>query len=232
MTAAWLPGNALAFDIESTGVEPALHHIVSAHALEVGPGGIVEQGAWLVNPGVDIPAEATAIHGITTAKAQAEGLPLNVAIPAIARVLREAWDAGLPVIAMNANFDLTMLDHELWRCAHSYLTPGPVLDPLVIDRTADPHRKGPRKLVNLVSYYNVKAEEAHNSRGDALMAARVVWAQAKCHVGLQGLTLEQMQKYQRDGHEAWAANFEQYLRKQGKPAEIDRQWPMRKQEAA
>ena len=39
-----------------------------------GAGREPETLTWLVNPGIDIPAEASAIHGITTERAQAEGM--------------------------------------------------------------------------------------------------------------------------------------------------------------
>ena len=31
--------------------------------------------------------------------------------------------------------------------------------------------------------------------------------------------------YQRQAHQDWAEDFEKYLRKQGKDANIDREWP-------
>ncbi len=229
---AWLQGRALAFDTETTGINVWLDRIVTASAYEVGPTGAVERGHWLVNPGIEIPAAATAIHGISTEKARAEGVSSMAAVPAIARVLREAWGAGLPVIACNASYDLTILNAELHRCVHTELKLGPVLDPLVIDRGADPYRKGKRTLDALAAHYGVKQGAAHSSREDALTAARVVWVQAKRFTQLAKKTLREMQAWQQLAHEAWAANYESYLSKQGKPEEIDRQWPMRQRPEA
>ena len=152
---------------------------------------------------------------------------MALAIPQIAKVLRTAWNAGLPVVACNATFDLTMLDHELWRCAHSYLKPGPVIDPLVLDRALEPYRKGSRKLDALAAHYGVKQEAAHEASQDALTAARVVWAQLKANPHLTAMTLDELTQWQRNAHEAWAVNFEKYLRGQGKQDVIDPAWPMK-----
>lgn len=232
MSAKWLPARVATFDTETTGVEPARDHIVSASLLYVGADGLESEEAWLINPGVPIPPEAVAIHGITDDIVRQSGVALVDGIPSIARALKEAWGAGVPVVAMNCSFDLSMLDHELYRCAHSYLTPGPVLDPILIDRAMDKYRKGSRKLDALAAHYGVKQGAAHNSREDALTAARVVWAQAKRYPAIQHLTLEEMQTWQREQHVKWAEGFERYRAAKGEPVTIDREWPMRAGEAA
>lgn len=223
----WFSGSALAFDVESTGVEPARDHIVSAACIEVGPDGAHERGHWLVNPGVPIPPEATAVHGITDDFIRQNGQPQHEAVPAIANLLRDVWSAGIPVIACNATFDLTMLDHELWRRAHDYLKPGPVFDPLVIDRAMDPYRKGSRKLEALAAHYGVPRGQAHDCRGDALTAARVVWVQAERYSELPWFSATDMARWHREAHEKWAANFEDFRARKGEPVTIDRAWPLR-----
>lgn len=230
MTAAWLAGNALAFDLETTGPDPETARIVTAHAVEVGPGGATVRGSWLVNPGVEIPAEATAIHGVTTEQARALGLAPFVAVPALVACLKQAWEDGLPVIAMNASFDLTITLRE-WRehISTKDFTVGPVLDPLVIDRGIEPYRKGKRNLTALATHYGVKQGAAHSAEGDALTAARIVWAQAKRHWALEKHTLEQMQEWQRECHAKWAAHYAEYLASIGAPQVIDGDWPIRKQ---
>jgi DNA polymerase-3 subunit epsilon len=114
--AEWLPeGRAYSFDTETTGIDPTECRIVSAHLLEVGPDGAVTRGSWLVNPGVEIPARAAAIHGITTEKVRAEGIEPATAVPLMARAIGEGWLRGLPLIVMNAGYDLTLLAAELAR---------------------------------------------------------------------------------------------------------------------
>ena len=227
MSARWLTGDALSFDTETTGVDPLNDRIVTACAVLVGKGGASFRGRWLLNPGVPIPPGATAIHGITDEKAKADGVAPADAIPAMAMALEGSWSEGLPVIIMNAHFDLTILQSEIERHSTTSLRIGPVLDPLVIDRALDPYRKGKRTLTALAQHYGVKQDGAHSSDGDALTAARIIWKMAK-EPRIEQHTLEQMQEWQASQHATWAGQFEVYLRQQGRPEVINREWPVRK----
>ena len=53
------------FDIESTGTSPRKDRIIELAAIKVSPAGSEERKCWLLNPGIPIPPETTAIHGIT-----------------------------------------------------------------------------------------------------------------------------------------------------------------------
>ena len=55
------------FDIESTGLNPRTDRILELAVVRLEPGGGRTERRWLLNPGVPIPAESTAIHGITDA---------------------------------------------------------------------------------------------------------------------------------------------------------------------
>lgn len=227
MSAAWLTGDALAFDTETTGIDTNTARIVTAAIVVVGPNGLVRKREWLINPGVDIPARATEIHGVTNEMARAKGESPLDAIPAIAIELLSAWAMGLPVIIMNAPYDTTLMQEELERVAHDPLTLGPILDPLAIDRGCDPFRHGKRTLEALCGRYGVKQSKAHSAAGDALTAARVVWKQAQEHWTIAKHTLAQMQTWQAERHDEWAGQFEVWKRSQGNPAVIDRRWPCR-----
>lgn len=225
--AKWLAGDALAFDTEATGIDTSTARIVSAGAYEVGPGGILKRDSWLVNPGIPIPPEAIAIHKITDEMA-AEGLPPLIAIPAIVTRLNAAWHDGLPVIIMNAPYDLTLVDKEAERVAQDSFTLGPVLDPLVIDRGMDPYRKGRRSLQSLAEHYGVKQEGAHTAEGDALCAARIVWVQAGRYASLADFSLDDMMAWQTIKNREWATTFQRMLRRTKPHTVIDGSWPMKK----
>jgi DNA polymerase-3 subunit epsilon len=230
--AAWLPGNALSFDTETTGPNPESDRIVTATCIEVGPDGSVDRGSWLVNPGIEISPGAAAIHGISNEQAQRDGQQPQHVVPLIITVLADAWLRGLPVIVMNASFDLTLVQAEAARLGLPAVSLGPVLDPLVIDRGCEPRRAGKRNLGALASYYAVKQDKAHDSRGDALTAARIVWKQARLCTTIAGLSLAELQPWQAEAHRSWAEGFEQWLRKQGKQDVIDRDWPVRRPKGA
>src|SRR5680860_1459178 len=56
------------FDLETTGTNIAKDRIVEISILKVLPKGTTESKTWLVNPGIKIPDEIIAIHGITNEK--------------------------------------------------------------------------------------------------------------------------------------------------------------------
>ena len=56
------------FDLETTGTNVAKDRIVEISILKIFPNGNKESKTWLVNPGVIIPPEVIAIHGISNEK--------------------------------------------------------------------------------------------------------------------------------------------------------------------
>ena len=104
----WATGPLVAFDTETTGLDVDADRIVTAY---VGDGSTREL-SWLVDPGVAIPAKATAIHGITTDEARAHGRPAAGAIGEIVDALARALADGIPVVTYNAAYDFTLLDAD------------------------------------------------------------------------------------------------------------------------
>ncbi len=232
MTAPWWDSPMICFDTETTGVDVETARIVTASCIVVGPEGIAGRHSWLADPGVEIPAEAAAVHGISTLRARAEGRPAADVLDEIRQVIDEAWWDWdeVPLVAMNASFDLTILQRELVRHGQDPILIGPVLDPLVIDRACVPFRrgKGARTLTALAAAYGVRLDGAHAADEDALTAGRVVWRQARVHEVLRQMDLTEMQTWQADQHRAWAHQFQDYLRRSGSPdAVIDSSWPVR-----
>src|ERR1043165_3222838 len=82
-SAGWATGDLVGFDLETTGTDPFEDRIVTAAI--VGPGRM--RRTWLVNPGVPIPPGASAVHGVTDERAQAEGRPSVEVLPEIVAAL-------------------------------------------------------------------------------------------------------------------------------------------------
>lgn len=184
----WLLAGPLAcWDTETTGVNVHQDRIVTATVGTLQPGTpwAVDTRSWLLDPGVDIPAEATAVHGITTDQAREHGEKPEGALDVIAHDLARLFLAHIPVVGMNVVFDFTTLDRELRR--HGLPTVderigrpiGPVIDVLVLDKFVEPYRKGSRKLTDLCHIYGVRIDGAHDSAFDALAAARVAYRMAQ-----------------------------------------------------
>ena len=56
------------FDLETTGINSRRDRIIELSAVRMNPDGTEEARTWLVNPGVPIPPETTAIHGYDDAR--------------------------------------------------------------------------------------------------------------------------------------------------------------------
>lgn len=229
----WHLGRLAGFDTETTGVNVEQDRIVTAALVEVGGKQPPSTPAnWLLNPGVDIPEQASAVHGITTERATAEGQDAAEGIAQIVAGLTQVVLAGTPIVIMNAPFDLTLLDREARRYGIKTLsdTVGDdlrVVDPKVIDKALDMYRKGKRTLTDLCAHYQVKLDGAHSADADAVAACRVAWRLGQEYPRLAGLSLDELHAQQIDWHAAWAADFQQHLRSKGKTDIIDGSWPLR-----
>ncbi|MCX5193683.1 exonuclease domain-containing protein [Streptomyces sp. NBC_00249] len=232
---AWHGGALIGFDLETTGTEPGESRIVTAAVVEVRGGEVRGRRGWLADPGIPIPEQASAIHGISTERAVAEGRPVREVADEIARALVGHWRAGAVVVAYNAAFDLTLLSAELARHGLPSLADrldgaetGPVVDPLTIDRAVDRYRRGKRTLEAVCGVYGVTLDAAHDAGADALAAVQVARAIADRHPEVAGLTPADLHVRQGTWHARWARDFQSYLRGQGSPdAVIDTAWPLR-----
>ncbi len=157
----------VAFDTETTGLR------VSDRLVELGAvrfRGEAVEGEWsaLVDPGVPIPPEATAVHGIRAADV--------VGCPRAAAVLPSflAFIEGAALVAHNAPFDVRVLSLELLR-AGLQLPDNPVLDTCAIPRRlrvdVPNHRLG-----TLARAFGLRAGPAHRAVEDARVSGDLLRA--------------------------------------------------------
>ncbi|MYW19731.1 3'-5' exonuclease [Streptomyces sp. SID2955] len=225
----------IGFDLETTGTDPREARIVTGAVIEVRAGESLGRREWLADPGVEIPADAVAVHGISSEHAAAEGRPADRVADAIAGVLVSYWMAGVPVVAYNAAFDLTLLSAELRRYGLPSLAdrlgdarPAPVIDPYTIDRWVDRYRRGKRNLEAVCAEYGIVLDAAHNATADALAAARLASAIADRHPKVASLGPADLHQRQIEWYAAWAADFQAFLRRKGDAqAVVDGAWPLR-----
>jgi DNA polymerase-3 subunit epsilon len=203
------------FDLETTGVDIEASHIVSACvALLDGDGAVIGRWDWLADPGVEIPEAASAVHGITTERVQAEGRPASVVIAEITQTLRTLFALGIPVTIYNAPYDLSLLDRECRRHGLDPIgDPGPVIDPLVLDKAVDRYRKGKRTLEAAAERYNVALDEAHDAGADAIAAGRVAQALARAYPAELGVEAPRLHRRQTVWYAEQAARFQDYIRR-------------------
>jgi DNA polymerase-3 subunit epsilon len=177
---------------------------------------------WLLDPGIEIPPETTAIHGVTTQHARDHGLPAVVGLTQIATELGTHLASGAPLVVYNASFDIPLLEVELERHGlpslshHAGRQDYPVLDPLVLDRWVDRYRKGKRRLGDLVAHYGVSIiDELHNADADVVATLDVLEEMMERHPAIAATALDQLRAIQANAHFEWAENFNQWLRTQG-----------------
>ncbi len=230
---SWHTGRLVAFDIETTGIEPARDRIVTAAVSIVGGGQPTESRSWLVDPGVAIPAGATAVHGITDEHAQAEGQSPREAVEEITAVLAEQLRGGVPVIAFNARFDLTILDREAHRhgCRPLIERVGGanemlVIDPHVLDKQFDRFRRGKRTLGAVCEHYRVPLDEAHAAGADAIAAARLAYRLGSTVEELRAFDLRVLHREQIAWAAEQAASLQDYFQRQGRDEHVEGAWPV------
>lgn len=221
MTAGWADGPMLSFDLETTSLSTSEARIVTASVVLIQPGAPSELTNWLVDPGVEIPAETTKKHGVTTEYAKDQGRSPREAVLEIATRVADAWGNGWPVIAYNAPYDLTVLHRELLRhrgdaglgaLSGPERVLGPVIDPLVLDKRVDRYRPGKRTLAVCCGHYGVELVDAHTSAADALATARVAWKIAKRYPEIGDMTLADLQVAQARWYQESQHSFADYLR--------------------
>ncbi len=230
----WISGPMLGFDTETTGVSTESDRIVTA-ALIKRHGSEVHTETWLIDPGVEIPARATEVHGISTQHAREHGVAPARALEQIASQLADALAQGIPVVGFNVQYDLTILEAELARHGLATLSerlPGgirPVVDPLVLDRHLDRWRKGPRKLIDMCRIYvvPVEADSLHAADADVLATLDLVKAIAERYPSVGQVGLTELHDQQAAAHRDWALKFAAWLKSKGTVDDLPRaDWPV------
>jgi DNA polymerase III subunit epsilon len=204
---AWTTGELLGFDLETTGVD-RFNDVPVSYALAYAVSGRI-RFSWsgLIDPGRDIPEEATAVHGISSAQARSEGMPLGDAVALIADVVLSASRRRVPLLGMQLDFDLTMLEVQARRHLGCGIVErgwfGPVLDAAVLDRHYDPGREGRRTLGALCAHYGTDIGQAHDACDDAIASMKVLFAMAEGCRGLRDRDPSALHRAQIHWHREW-----------------------------
>jgi DNA polymerase-3 subunit epsilon len=156
-------------DTETTGLDPAQgHRIVEIGAIELVnhiPSG--RRYHVYIDPDRDMPAEAEAVHGLSTAFLKGK--------PLFSTIVHELLDfiADAPLVMHNANFDLGFLNWELAALKQAALPPERIVDTLMLARKR--HPMGPNSLDALCKRYGIdnSRRDKHGALLDAELLAEV-----------------------------------------------------------
>jgi len=225
----WNEGPLLGFDLETTGVDPCSDLPVQVALVRWEPCGCGYRNVFIVDPGCEVPAGAEAIHGISTQKARHEGCPLGEAAAIVHAALEKAQADHVPVVAMNASFDVTIaammfrsfgLEPIEWRA---------LVDPLVIDRKVDSVRAGKRRLDALCETYDVALGSPHDAGSDADATLALARTIALRYPEIARYEIGELTKVQADWHRSWALEYDTQRRANGEPGLSPEEfcWPLR-----
>jgi len=164
-------------DFETTGRDPETDRVIEIGLVTFDKGRVTSRESLLVNPGIPVPEESRAVHGITDE--ELAGAPDFAAV--MPRLL-DALQGKLPV-AYNASFDRGFLLAEVRRAAPTGMTPGDMppaarddvvwVDPLVWAREILKELQS-RRLGDVAKHLGIPLEEAHRAAGDAEATGHVL----------------------------------------------------------
>jgi DNA polymerase-3 subunit epsilon len=163
-------------DFETTGLPEQGGRACEVAAVRFEDGIPVARFSSLINPGVPIPAEASAIHKITDA--DVAGKP---SLPEVASDLLRVCQGAVPC-AYSAMFDRHMLHQEISGTECPAFDPSQSwVDPLVIIRDVDKFVSGAgkNKLEVACKRHGVVLEGAHRALADCLATGGLLWALKK-----------------------------------------------------
>ena len=157
------------FDLETTGINIAKDRIVEISILKVFPNGNKESKTWLVNPEMEIPKEASDIHGITNEKVVTE--------PTFNELAQQVSDLieGCDLAGFNSNrFDIPLLAEEMLRANVNF----DMKDRVAVDVQVIFHKKEERTLSAGYQFYCGKSlENAHSAEADTNATYEILKAQ-------------------------------------------------------
>ncbi len=157
------------FDLETTGTNIARDRIVEISILKVFPNGNKEGKTWLVNPEVPIPAEVSAIHGITNEKVANE--PTFKELSKEVHGMIKDSDLG----GYNSDrFDIPLLAEELLRAGVDF----DMKNRVSVDVQTIFHKMEKRTLGAAYEFYcNKSLDDAHSAEADAKATYEVLLGQ-------------------------------------------------------
>lgn len=178
----WQSATILSIDTETTGPDPLTARIVEIGACRVERGDLTNAVRFgsLVNPGCDVPVEASAIHGITTEKVRGEPTIADLTPRLLARVQSADVLCGYNLL----RYDLPILSREIGPEWDDAIRGKPILDSLVAVKLDNVGRfwqgTGRHRLTEVVKRLGIRIRGSeHRASADAEAAVKVMFALAE-----------------------------------------------------
>ncbi len=157
------------FDLETTGINITTDRIVEIAIFKVYPNGNKESKTWLVNPTIPIPAETTAIHGISDEKVANEPTFAELA-SSVYNMIKDSDLAGFN----SDRFDIPLLAEELLRAGVDF----DMKNRVSVDIQTIFHKKEERTLAAAYKFYcGETLENAHSAEADTMATYEILKSQ-------------------------------------------------------
>ena len=174
------------FDLETTGIQVSKDRIVEISILKIFPNGNKESKTWLVNPEMKIPAETTAIHGISDEKVANEPTFKELA-PVVYQMIKDSDLAGFN----SDRFDIPLLAEEMLRAEVDF----EMKNTVTVDVQTIFHKKEQRTLSAGYKFYCGKElDGAHSAAIDTNATYEILLAQLERYPDLDN-TIKELSEF-------------------------------------
>lgn len=199
----WHQETIVVLDFETTGISPEECMPVQVAAVRYEAGELTAKLSTLINPGVPIPEEASAIHGISDADVAPFPAPA-AAIAGLKSIVEDAYPCG---------YNGAGYDRIIWDRFAPVL--GDWLDPLVMVRHVDRfvRGKGRHKLGVTCKRWGVRLDNAHDALSDCLGTAGLLFS-PRMRALLGDIPIEEVIERQEKRRAEQDAAFQAWLSKQ------------------
>ena len=165
------------FDLETTGINISKDKIIEICILKVFPDASRESKTWYVNPEMPIPAESTAVHGITDEDVK-DSPTFKELAPKIIDMIKDS-DLG----GFNSNrFDIPLLAEELLRAEVDF----DMKNRVSVDVQTIFHKMEERTLSAAYKFYcGQSLENAHSAEADTMATYEILKSQLDRYENLE-----------------------------------------------
>lgn len=223
------------FDCETSGTDTESDRIITCFMRAKDSDKVVFEQNWVIDPGVEVPKEASDVHGMDTAWVREHGRKdYEDAYCEIGAALdRFAIDEKYVVCGYNVSFDLAILDSNLIPPTGGRglrLATARYIDPVIFSRVFDKYVKGGHQLITVAKRNGIEIEEdrLHAADYDVEVTEKLVpimlnraWQELKDL--RQGLTPDEfvtkLQEWQAEQKKGWALHLTEYFASIGKTEE-------------
>lgn len=163
------------FDLETTGINITQDRVIQIAVIKVNVNGEVVRKSNILNPGIPIPAESTAIHGISEADVVGKPMFKDVA-KEYAKFLEGSDLSGFNIL----KFDIPMLVEEFLRAGVDF----DYSRKKIIDAQKIFHLMEKRTLSAAYKFYlHKELQNSHSAEADAEASMEVLMAQVERYAG-------------------------------------------------